>query len=193
MKDAELLREFIELTIQERLRPGFDFRAFKRMKSLPEAQKYALTTLDEIGLGSSRAAYVLSSRFALKIAQTRRGVAQNEGEFRSSQNPALEGLVITCSSHHPKFWWIVTELVKPLTSESEFEQLAGISLEDLKEDLETGRPRQYFSARVLKAVQATGLVPFDVVRLENWGKTASGRPVLLDVGFTQDVKATAYG
>lgn len=189
----DLLREYVELVLQERLRGGFDLSKLKRMKSIADVQKYCLDNLDEVGLGSSRAAYVLSSRFALKVAQTKRGIAQNEAEFKASQHPALEGLVVPCSTHHPRFWWIISELVRPIASENEFRKLTGMTLENFVEDIKNERASNLFSARVLRAIKEVGMVPFDVIRIENWGRSASGHPVLLDSGLTQDVKAVAYG
>lgn len=41
-------------------------------------------------------------------------------------------------------------------------------------------------------VEAYGLVPVDVARRFQWGRTADGRIVLLDYGFSSDVFQSYY-
>ena len=152
---------------------------FRAMDDLSDIQDYALQNLEEIGLGSSRAAYVLSSRYVLKVAQ-------NKEEAQISQDPTASKLVTRVVQAHPKHYWLVSELV----NEEEFEELTGFSLEDFAEDLKSGQPVTRFARFVLGVAKKTGLEMQDLIRISSWGRSADGRLVLLDSGYTSASKAS---
>lgn len=88
----------------------FLWREFIACNKLDELLQYADDTLLSLGQGSSRAVYVLSSRFALKIACDDEGIEQNTFELdKDTLNlPALVKVVWADEECR----WLVVELVK---------------------------------------------------------------------------------
>ena len=126
----------------------FDFRHFKTLSPL-EAQSieydhfnrddddieestgmldYAKEHLRLLGEGSSRAVFYLSNRFVLKIAKNDAGYAQNEAEVEVFTNPATKPIVAKIYDFDPDYAWIVSEVVRELTTAREFEEKSGFQL-----------------------------------------------------------------
>lgn len=189
---AQLLREYVKALVERIRSRSFDMKTFQSLPDLDSIIDYAIANLEELGLGTSRAAYLLNSKYVIKVAQNKRGLGQNEAEFNISKDPETGPLVTRVVARHPKFYWIMSELVRPLASEEEFEKLTGISFETFVADLEAGNSENPFINSVLQVSQKTGLELQDLMRIEHWGKTAYGHVVLLDSGYTTEVKNTLY-
>lgn len=94
-----------------------------------------------VGRGSSRVAYALSSKLALKVARNEFGAEQNANEiacFAGDETPFVASLkaarlVPVVLRHGQGNSWILTELVRPLKSEKEFAELldGGLTLTEL--------------------------------------------------------------
>lgn len=155
-----------------------------------------------LGGGSSRDTYILSSKYVIKIAKNEAGEAQNKAELELSKDPRFKNIVADTISAHPSFWWIISELVKPFSSNSynEFYELTGMEFSDFTQfimqgpylDPEEIAPKPDFAKNVLKLVKNKILSPADVGRLDNWGKTADGRVVILDYGATPEIIEQFY-
>lgn len=76
--------------------------------------------------GSSRAVFVIDSKRVLKIAKNEKGFAQNEMELKVFQDASTAPVVTRILLNAPDFSWLVSEIVRPLTSEDEFQQLSGV-------------------------------------------------------------------
>lgn len=189
MNRLQLLRTYVRLVCERTRSKTFSVNVLQSMDDLSQIQDYALKNLEELGLGSSRAAYALSSRYVLKVAQNHRGVAQNQEEVQIAQDPAAARLVTRVVKAHPKYYWLISELVRPLTDEREFESLTGYSLEDFAEDIKSGHPVTRLGRFVLNVARKTGLELQDLIRISSWGRSADGRLVLLDSGYTSTSKA----
>jgi len=170
------------------------------------------------GAGSSRDTYMLTSKRIMKLAMNDKGLAQNEEELRISKEiPALTTKIFAFGPSDSKVGWLVSELVKELTNEKEFEQLAGISFGAMNAVLtsyagswskavEKAMPilkynyKEYIDLilnptgfiKLVKDGLEKKLMPADLTVLEHWGKTTDGRIVLLDYGFTKDVQKKHY-
>jgi hypothetical protein len=79
-----------------------------------------------LGQGSSRAAFLLDSKRVLKIAINEKGYAQNTAELELANNPGVAPLVTKIFRVGKDNSWLVSELVRPLTSEKEFQQLTSV-------------------------------------------------------------------
>lgn len=219
------------LTLQEKIRSDtFDLAVFKGLKSHTGRLKYVrdnLAPLAPMDAGSSRAVFLLSSRKVLKIALLnikkpeafKRGVAQNKAEVENAS--LIPNLVTKVFDQAPDYTWIVSELVKPLTNDSQFPSLVGFHFGTLMMFFHDAYKDRFnvdqFQARfkgtksvfddiqrmrewpAFKDVLTTlknpekGLHPGDFSVLDHWGKTADGRVVLLDSGATYEVLSAHYG
>lgn len=123
----KLIQEAVELAIMEdKFNP-----AVLSSPNTPDPDSKIDYVIDVAGLrylneGSSRAVFVIDSKRVLKIAKNEKGFAQNEMEFRVFQDPATAPLVTKMFLHAEDFSWLVSEIVRPLRSEEEFQQLSGV-------------------------------------------------------------------
>lgn len=147
MAHSNFLTEFL---FGESLRgTGFNIREFESLlngkENLPTVEKAKILRdyieskgLQKVGEGSSRTAYVLSSRFALKLAgsfktqfvekYTEAGAAQNQQEFNTWNNapPAVKAVIPEAYKLEPTDnLWLIADLVRPLKSVEEFFELSG--------------------------------------------------------------------
>lgn len=207
------LREFIELFLEIRTSKGkkafgdkFNLKKFKSLENVNMLNAYAEQYLEPLGKGSSRMAYLFSSKYALKIAHNNKGLAQNEAEIDVYTNPKTKGAVAKIYDYDPDNKWVVADLVKPLKSEDEFKQLAGIDWETFSMQInmivktkgfdylrKMGYPEpSKFTVAAAQCALDNQLSRGDLTVIDHWGKTADGRVVLLDYGFTEDVKNAHY-
>jgi hypothetical protein len=205
-----LLREYIAILVEIRSKKGvndklgkkFDMAKFKQLDNFHMMNVYASTFLDKMGVGSSRAAYVFSSRYVLKIAINEKGIAQNKTEVDVFTNPNSKDVVAKVYSADTKFMWIVSDLVKPISTEGEFKSISGVRWSSFIQALETylhndtdyERPEGLptFVKGVIDTMLQNHLMLGDLDNVEHWGKTPDGRCVLLDYGFTHEVWEQHY-
>jgi cytidyltransferase-like protein len=137
---------------------NFSMSQFKRMPSMEEKLAYADNILPLLGAGSSRTAYALGSNKVLKIAgnsgiakvkkaqpgklkavnafmkTVEAGKAQNKAETETYTHPKIKLITTKIYDFGEDFSWLVTELVKPLSSiykEGQFiKTLTGIPIND---------------------------------------------------------------
>lgn len=172
----------------------FDFEIFKSFDNQDERLEYAeehLVPVDEYG--SSRAVFILNNKYALKIALPDNlisGINQNLSEVEISL--AFPHLTSKTFDYDSKYYWVLTELAKPLDSQEEL--LAGLNLSS---PLDLGLLFGKFPPKnhVLKkepnkiALEVSELVkekilPRDVLKSDSWGWTLGDnkRLILIDYG-----------
>lgn len=222
---------------------GFDIRKFKSMDGFNSQNRYAERYLDILGEGSSRVVYYLSSRYVLKISNSaKRGPPQNKAEVDVYTMPGLRPVVAAIYDFDDKNYnWVISEVVREIHSNDEFEELTGIDWYMFQDFIELKLPLDAFIEKRLEIVKRqlkseenskhagnrgsvmwikqlkeqieeleslessntflnavgdlttkTSLIGGDMSVLKHWGKTADGRVVLLDYGFTEEVLVTAY-
>lgn len=177
--------------------------------------------LPKLGAGSARTVFLLDSKKVLKLASNRKGIGQNEAELDAVTNPSLKPIFAKIYDYSPDFSWLISELVKPLNSYTEFEQLTGIDFYNFsymlmnaayfghdqeklvnhlqgsaKNDEEFAKIENLRDSMLVKhvllALKNGRILPGDLERIEHWGKTPDQRVVLLDYGFTVDVSNKYY-
>lgn len=183
-----------------KLRADMDIKHFKNIPDPIAATHYIeeIVKLELLGEGSSRKTYLLSSKYAIKIAKNPAGIHQNRQEVEFWTDPRFTGIVANIADYQDKFIWIMVELVRPLKSESEFISLTGMSFYDfdlyvkgtITEDKAKNVPP--FVARLRKLVQDKVISAADATKLSSFGKTSDGRVVLLDYGLTSSIYRTHY-
>lgn len=201
-----LLKECVQLILTEKLRSkSFNWDEFKKIKDLKEVERYAQMHLKFLGAGSSRATFILNSKKVLKIATKRlKGRAQNKAEVDIITNPNHKSaLTQIYDLDADNYNWIVSDLVRPISNEDEFFKLTSLDFDDFYDSLFGSHPKAgyYYSAKedehpltksTAHLIKTTKLMPGDLMDVEHWGKTADGRVVLYDYGFTTEVYDTFY-
>lgn len=155
---------------------------------------------DKLGEGSSRVVYTIDSSKVLKQAINEKGVAQNEAEVKAFTNPKVKPIIAQIYDADDNYEWVVSEIVRPMGSVDEFEKLTGVEFEELtdiawlasKNKMENGADDPFVEA-VIGLVHEEGTLSADMEDVEHWGKTADGRVVLLDYGYTPVTQPLYYG
>lgn len=225
------------------IKTKFNLEQFKQLEDLNQMVSYAKQHLQLLGEGSARIVFLLSNRYVLKIAHPnapQKGISQNKSEVDVYTNPKVRPVVAAVHATDPQYKWIISEIVRPLRSQQEFEEITGVSWEMFT--TATKNPKQFtdiitdeieekqgaianFQKRLQRAtddktkqviqskidrvtkqiqdLQATAkspivvgalnlvnvanVMPGDINEWDHWGKTADGRLVLYDYGFTKDI------
>lgn len=200
--------------LDDKVRTKFDWREFVRLAHegdedggrtlrdrIDTARWYARIHLESLGKpGAARAAYLLNSRRALKVALDVPGLEQNVRETAVSMSASSDVPIARVHAHDPEHIWIVSDLVKPVKSEHEFFELTNIDLSDLSAQLEDLQAEKAAGRKITKgfvgdetvwgawrAVEEGELALLDVDELGHWGVTPDRRVVLLDYGYTQEM------
>lgn len=85
--------------------------------------------LQKLGSGSSRTVFRLDSKRVLKMASNVKGLAQNKAEIEISKDKQYNKILANVLYHAEDNSWLVSDIVKELTSIEEFKQLAGVPWE----------------------------------------------------------------
>lgn len=204
-----LLREYVTLMLEKiRTKKGqkgvmgdkFDLKRFESLPDQKTMLAYASKFLQRLGTGSSRAAFVLGSKYALKIALNEKGLAQNNAELEVFTNPKSKPIVAKVYRADEDSRWIVSDLVKPLSNVDEFAELTGTDWSDFAETIKDHLSKSGtksmvadgFTQTVINNARANNMLVGDIEEIGHWGKTPDGRCVLLDYGFTEEVFSKHY-
>lgn len=205
---ANPLQEYVRLIIEAiRTKKGqkhefgdkFSLEKFKKIRDQYQMRRYAHAFLQSLGEGSSRVAFVLSGKYALKIAKSTKGTAQNEAELEIFTNPKTKNVLAKIYAYdHEMTDWLISDLVSPFDDEHQFESATGTSFSEFCAELRAahlGEERSDMSPLV-KGVNITaeqnGMSLGDICKIDSWGKTPDGRCVLLDYGLTHEVWESHY-
>ena len=121
----------------------FSKREFESLVSIEDITDYAYERLKVVGSGSSRVAFILSQKYVLKVARDSDGVGPDNTDRGTSQNRAEWNVWKTATplakSVLPKvlkaeefsYYWIISELCRPIKSEEDFKEVSGFDFEEL--------------------------------------------------------------
>lgn len=123
----------------------------ENLNTLDELLSFAKSNYPILGIGTSRAVFNINDKYALKIAKSEKGLAQNKTEARlSNKSPLLAKIIKT----HPKNFWILMEIAENATEE-DFKRISKIDIDDLFEYL------------LIKTTEKEPTLPPDLQRLDN--------------------------
>jgi hypothetical protein len=197
----DAINECIKLMI-ERIRSKnganerFNLYEFKSLETIQERLEYADRRLQKLGEGSSRVAYTLSSRFAMKIASNELGLIQNEEEVAIYKNASslLKSIITKIHKYdEQKYTWIIADLVRPFKSDKELniaatghddERTRLITLKDITNEYITNKSPELLQ-KLYKLRKNNEITFDDIDGYMQWGKAADGRIVLVDYGYSQ--------
>jgi hypothetical protein len=201
------------------IRGIFNFATFKRFEDQFDAYNYACETLKFLGKGSGRVAYAYSSGKVLKLAMNEKGFAQNEVEISVYAQRETRNIIAKIYEHDTDMMWVLAELVRPIRDRQEFlehicSQIVPIRffpvtggeyehmphmldvitdiLRDRRTTIDTLGIDPAFAQSMRAVVLENNLDSSDIETPRAWGKTSDGRLVLLDYGFSHEVRTKHY-
>jgi hypothetical protein len=192
----------------------FNYKALELLSN-KDLLTYCEETLERIGEGSSRAAFILSSKYVLKVAKNEKGLYQNSTEEAIGTDNRYRNIVPIVHKSAPDYSWIISDLVRPFSNTSISAVNYNEDIKDIKDiQKETGlTPYEIWirsSERELREpyedieqdselikdlsllIEEYNLYGPDVTTPSHWGKRADGKIVLLDYGLSQDLYNSMY-
>lgn len=188
----------------------FNFKQFKTMPSSEAMIAYAKTYLEQLGEGSSRLTFIFTNNSVLKIAKSAAGVAQNEAEIIIHTTPSSVSIPETqvttkIYDMDDNYRWLTAEIVNPIPEldSSKFKEFTGIEWQDfvkisrgpdvnINDNIGIPSGVQKMIVTVQSLMNDIGLKPGDIFRVDHWGVSGDGLLLLLDYGFTVDVRDKHY-
>lgn len=199
----KLYKQLCEELMDEAVYPAsFDLDHFKSLTTFKARVQYCNSTLQRLGSGSSRIAYLIDEVTVLKLAKNTKGIDQNEVEIDVSKH--VDYGVAKVLEFDSRGLWVESQFAKKITP-SRFQQLAGFSLRDLGLWLhnyiavEKGRRKLYklsdeinnlitdhpISNTIEELIHSFNLGIGDLGRISSWGEI-DGKLVIKDYGFIVD-------
>ena len=131
-----------------------------------------------IGRGSARTVYDLQNGYVAKVARNRKGIAQNKAEYSIFQREGSY-MLAPISYMYDDYYVIIMQKAEPLFSKRE-----------LKRELKIAYG-PYFFDEIDDLLYRNHLLWGDIKRINSWGYL-DNRPVLVDYGFTDEVRNRYY-
>lgn len=133
-----------------------------------------------IDSGSGRKVFDLDNGFVIKVAKNRRGIAQNKVEYQISSMDTSD-LFAKIPQISDDSFMLIMEKAERINNISEVWKYFNVKSN-----------QELFQLDVLKDISIKyNLLFADLRRPINWG-IVDGRPVIIDYGFTQEVKRKYY-
>jgi hypothetical protein len=184
----------------------FNFEQFKKMPSSDAMIAYASVYLVPLGEGSSRLTFIFSGNKVLKIAKDAAGVAQNEAEIIIHTSPSTKAQVTTkIYDMDDNYRWLTAEMVSSMSvlDSEKFKKFTGMAWKkfvkiargpdvNINDDIGIPSDAQKMIVTVQSLMNVSGLKPGDLFRIDHWGVNGDGQMLLLDYGFTVDVRDKHY-
>ncbi|TXH11442.1 MAG: hypothetical protein E6R04_02330 [Spirochaetes bacterium] len=165
-----------------------------------------------LGEGSARTVFSFGINSVIKLAVSEVGAEQNKAEASGCGNELGSEILARVQRSGRDYYWIVMEKLQPVRSDQEFEQLAGVEMQQLREVLtfwyaETVqrarhrlfKPDEYertlklpLAKSLMVVIKQCNLLPGDLAKYSSWGVTKNGSLKLLDFGLTQQIFMKHY-
>lgn len=133
-----------------------------------------------IGSGSGREVYDLENGYVIKVAKNKAGIAQNKAEYKISSNDKsnLFAKVVQASND---FILLVMQKADKINN-----------ILYVWNYFNATSKRELFNSKELQGIKRSyNLLLGDLARKSSWG-IINGRPVIIDYGFTREVKQRYY-
>lgn len=207
-----------EIIVEAPIPDDWDTTKFAKPTSFREMVAYAKERAKQLGKGSSRVAFEIpyqGRETVLKVALNNKGIAQNAEEialfsdyyFRQSE---IVVPVIDWDEANPdRPTWIHLEKVQKITKKQLANFLGGVDISNALSHLKRQLGRSNFSFSIepekIEAMEDSELYQAlqdllgnynqiifgDLMRTANWG-LYQGRPVIIDIGFTETTQKLYY-
>lgn len=133
-----------------------------------------------IGSGSSRYVFDLGNGYVIKIAKNKAGIAQNKSEYKISANDKsnLFAKVMQTSNN---FSLLIMQKASKINN-----------ISYVWDYFDVTSKQEMFNLKELQKIKKNyDLLLGDFARKSNWG-IINGRPVIIDYGFTREIKKRYY-
>ena len=196
--------------LNEAVSDEFSFETLKSLPSFNQRLTYCKENLGpNIGQGSSRIVFQLTDEICLKLAKNAKGIAQNELEFRNSDDYFIDNLFpkVFDESDSENYLFLVSEYVLP-AKKSDFNIVENISFNDFENILTLLRLGRrltqeenniYDESDLVRSIYDYAMnydVPIvELTRIQNYGlvyRDNQATIVLLDSGFNDDIYRQHY-
>lgn len=214
-----LLKEMGNELISEMAYPSsFNFDEFRQCRSFAERVRYCEARLERIAQGSSRIVYRVDDEKVLKLAKNKKGVAQNQVEYRLG-NESYYSCFADVYEYEENGLWIEMEICQK-AKKSDFKKIYGVPFEvlccmmqDFANSQSRNRYNQYSDFRnVVQQIWDGEETPLqdlfmslqdyigcemlsgvgDLCRISSWGINSEGYFILIDYGLDDDVWEQYY-
>lgn len=193
---------------------GFNIEEFKKLTTFQKRIQYCAERLQRINQGSSRIVYKLPDEKVLKLAKSKKGIAQNEAEIEQSLDNYINSLLAKVYDYDENNLWLVAQYCKPI-NDQRFQQLVGVKFSDYwdiitYEDYERNpvkyrravtkpsKPKiqDYYENEFINDMMDY-IINYeppigDILRISSYGETSDGSLVLIDYGLTKSVGEEFY-
>lgn len=133
-----------------------------------------------IGSGSCRKVYDLDNGYVVKVAKNRAGIAQNKAEYTISRHD-YSNLFAKVTQVSNDFKFLIMEKAEKINDISYVWDYFNVS-----------NKRELFNIDELQKIKKDyNLILGDFGKTSSWG-TINGRPVIIDYGFTINVRNKYY-
>jgi hypothetical protein len=194
------LLEYIKILLEKRA--PFNPIAIKNKD--PEELLAYVKRYQYIDQGSSRRVYFISPGKVLKVARSKKGIAQNKAEIDIFKKVSNKEYFTQIYDHDPSNLWILAESAREIT-QAEFSKLTGIKAAEFENITRTVDMLGFDDARMslgkyimnkfvtdtIDIMQKTKLNYGDL-HTGHYGKCKDGRIALFDYGFTEEVNKEYY-
>jgi hypothetical protein len=217
MNLKKLYEEILNEPLAEEYPLSFSMKDFKTLNSFNKRIKYCQQHLTRISSGSSRIVYKIDDEKVLKLARNKKGLAQNEVEITQGNEGYLEDVVANVFDAHPDDLWVEMELARKLKT-ADFRRITGFHWKDFVAAVHNygnqsgNNGRNTFDmgvdANIVEAMWEDefvygiftyignyGIPSGDLEKMNSYGvvtRNGSDHIVIIDFGFTQEVKDTHY-
>lgn len=209
-KLAESKKPNLKSKLNEAISDEFSFETLKSLPSFNQRLTYCKEHLGpNIGQGSSRIVFQLTDEICLKLAKNEKGIAQNELEFRNSEDYYIDNLFpkVFDESDSENYLFLVSEYVLP-AKKSDFKIVENVSFDDFitilmnlnwNKRLTQEENNIYEESYLIRDVYDYSMnynVPIvELTRIQNYGlvyRDNQATIVLLDSGFNDDIYQQHY-
>lgn len=196
--------------LNEAMSDEFSFETLKSLPSFNQRLNYCKEHLGpNIGQGSSRIVFQLTDEICLKLAKNEKGIAQNELEFRNSEDYYIDNLFpkVFDESDSENYLFLVSEYVLP-ANKSDFKIVENVSFNDfvtilinldkqrrLTQEENNIYEESYLIQNVYDYSMNYNVPIIELTRIANYGlvyRDNQATLVLLDSGFNKDILKQYY-
>ena len=133
-----------------------------------------------LGSGSGRSVFDLDNGYVVKVAKNLKGLAQNKTEYKIAKDSGSE-LFAKIPEISENFELLIMEKAEKLEDFSLVFKYFNVR----------NHGELFYIKQFRDLPEEFGLLPIDLVRRDSWG-TIEGRPVIIDYGFTLQVRNRYY-
>lgn len=197
----------VEELMEAPLPDSWDHDIYNERVPFKKRVEYAKERAEQVGRGSSRTAFKIPYQgkpTVLKIANSRRGMVQNDEEAKLMDDWYMQsiGIVVPLIDYDERNsapTWIHTAYAPKITQKRLESFFGGVSMSAITGYLDKLQGRNRYAADIPEELHENeyfqmlqdlvlnyGLPAGDLARKANWGLYKGQKPVIIDLGYTDE-------